>query len=199
MASHHTIVRRAVPDDGPAMGSIHVAAWRVGYAGLLPWAFLDGLDASAFARIWTERLLRPAARSQQEHLVAVVDGRVCAMSTIGPYRPSPHETGGRIDPAAAGELWMLNAHPTVWGTGVARYLIDAAVARLGSTHPHCDAALWVLEGNARGRRFYEKVGWQPDGARKTDTIGGSTVTEVRYVLDLDSPDAGVIGTPPASG
>ena len=39
--------------------------------------------------------------------------------------------------------------------------------------------LWVLEDNARARRFYERAGFAPDGARHgLPDLGG--VTEIRY-------------------
>ena len=39
--------------------------------------------------------------------------------------------------------------------------------------------LWVLEANARARRFYQRAGFAPDGARHVlDDLGG--VTEIRY-------------------
>ena len=48
--------------------------------------------------------------------------------------------------------------------------------------------LWVLKGNGRAIRFYEKCGFRFDGAEKTQTIG-SPVTELRMVLNRQ-PDAG---------
>ena len=46
------------------------------------------------------------------------------------------------------------------------------------------ATLWVLRGNERARRFYERAGWTVDGARKDDVVAGVPVTEVRYRRDL---------------
>jgi hypothetical protein len=40
--------------------------------------------------------------------------------------------------------------------------------------------LWVLDGNARARRFYERAGLVADGAAKHATFGGATLREVRY-------------------
>jgi hypothetical protein len=31
-----------------------------------------------------------------------------------------------------------------------------------------DATLWVLEANARGRCFWERRGWEPDGERRIE-------------------------------
>jgi hypothetical protein len=42
------------------------------------------------------------------------------------------------------------------------------------------ATLWVLDSNARARRFYELAGWTADGSSKQADVAGATVTEVRY-------------------
>ena len=43
--------------------------------------------------------------------------------------------------------------------------------------------LWTLTGNARARRFYDRLGFAPDGAANILTgLGG--VQELRYVRDL---------------
>lgn len=46
------------------------------------------------------------------------------------------------------------------------------------------AALWVFEGNARGRRFYEAAGWRPDGEVVREETGGRELAELRYGRDL---------------
>lgn len=57
--------------------------------------------------------------------------------------------------------------------------MDAAVDTLAELG--FDAAtLWVLEGNQRARRFYEKGGWSTDGATKVDDSPGFPIAEVRY-------------------
>jgi GNAT superfamily N-acetyltransferase len=63
--------------------------------------------------------------------------------------------------------------------GVGRLLITAARERLrlvGVT----GALFWVLDGNVRARRFYERDGWKLDGACRTVTFGNSAVKQVRY-------------------
>ena len=47
-----------------------------------------------------------------------------------------------------------------------------------------EAVLWVLEDNPRARRFYEREGWDLDGARKEDEFLGVRVAEVRYSIRL---------------
>ena len=72
---------------------------------------------------------------------------------------------GIVGVAAAREGWLdgLYLVPEAWGSGVADRLHDEALRTLaadGST----SARLWVLEDNARARRFYERRGWRRDGS-----------------------------------
>jgi GNAT superfamily N-acetyltransferase len=68
------------------------------------------------------------------------------------------------DPVGLGCIrheWLdgLYVVPERWGTGLAEKLHDMAVEiarELGSVRFH----LWVLEENARARRFYERRGWR---------------------------------------
>jgi hypothetical protein len=42
------------------------------------------------------------------------------------------------------------------------------------------AVLWVLEGNARARRFYERGGWFADGTSRDEAMGGEPTHQLRY-------------------
>jgi hypothetical protein len=46
------------------------------------------------------------------------------------------------------------------------------------------AMLWVVKGNARARRFYEREGWTPDGTEKRHRFGDQLVPELRYGATL---------------
>ena len=82
-----------------------------------------------------------------------------------------------------GELAAIYALPDVWGSGVGRRLMAAAVNVLHDA-AFVDAILWVLEGNDRAQRFYEIGGWQLDGAAKDVVIADIPLAEVRYRLVL---------------
>ena len=61
-------------------------------------------------------------------------------------------------------------------------------SRLGkqSAAGYASITLWVLEANARARRFYARAGFTPDGARHLlDDLGG--VAEIRYRRTLTRP------------
>ena len=73
-------------------------------------------------------------------------------------------TQGMID-ALAGWLDGLYVVPEAWGSGVADALHDAGLDHLRS-RGETRCRLWVLEHNARARRFYERRGWELDGTTR---------------------------------
>jgi GNAT superfamily N-acetyltransferase len=80
--------------------------------------------------------------------------------------------------------WLdgLYVAPEWWGKGVAAALHDRAleiVRALGSTRCH----LWVLEGNLRARRFYERRGWEENGETRVVPFPPNPL-DVGYTLDF---------------
>jgi len=48
-----------------------------------------------------------------------------------------------------------------------------------------EVMLWVLQGNERARRLYEKTGFKTDGGEKVETWkDGTALREIRYCLSL---------------
>jgi GNAT superfamily N-acetyltransferase len=85
--------------------------------------------------------------------------------------------------AVAGE-WLngLYVRPEAWGTGVADELHDRAVAAIRAAG-HERARLWVLEENARARRFYERHGWFADGSSRVVEFPPNPI-DLGYALDV---------------
>lgn len=152
------VVRRAVPDDAGGLSEVHVRTWQIAYAGLIPQDVLDSLDVVARAARWRTTL--ESTRDTGRTWVAVQGGRVIGFASSGPARgedaPSPLE------------LWALYLLPSHHGSGVATQLADAAIGDL-------PAFLWVLDGNDRTIRFYEKIGFRLDGAVKDERVGAAGV------------------------
>ena len=110
---------------------------------------------------WAEALADPAKRV----LIAVVED----------------EPAGAV---LVSEEWLegLYVVPERWGTGLADALHWQAlelVRSLGSTRCH----LWVLEDNARARRFYERRGWQQNGETRVVPYPPNPL-DVGYTLDF---------------
>jgi len=148
----------------------HIEGWRVGYRGIIADEVLDGLEAGPWiTRYRTDLERRVAGEWPWLTLVAVDDQDVPGGHvTFGPWREQPDV----VDPEI-GEILSIYVHPSRYDQGLGRTLMGAALAGL----PQREVRLWVLEGNTRARRFYEKAGLRPDGVREMWTPRG---TAFRY-------------------
>ena len=168
-------VRVAVVGDAAAIAAAHVAAWRAAYAGLIDQPTLDALSVAEFTARREQHLQSP--RPNGCHLVAEADGAIVGFAVVGPSRDDDADT------TAVGEIYAMYALPSAWGTGAGRALMLASLAFLRECG-FSTAMLWVLEGNARGRRFYQAAGLIADGATKSLKIGESEHTALRYRMAL---------------
>jgi GNAT superfamily N-acetyltransferase len=115
-------------------------------------------------------------RERWREAVADADARVIVAEDGGPP----------VGLAAARLDWLdaLYVVPEHWGSGLAGTLHDQALslaAELGSRRCH----LWVLEHNARARRFYERRGWSENGDTRVVPFPPNPI-DVGYSIDLDS-------------
>jgi GNAT superfamily N-acetyltransferase len=166
------LIRPARVGDEPGIARVHVASWQEAYAGHMPAEFLAGLDVEQRTETWRKRL-PAAAQARGDVLVALTSGDIAGFVHYGPSRDAD------ADPGRTGEIGAIYLRPQSIGRGVGRLLMEAAVAGLAELG-YADATLWVLDGNARARRFYERAGWAPDGAVLTDDSRGFAIHEVRY-------------------
>jgi GNAT superfamily N-acetyltransferase len=170
-------IRRALADDALGVATVHVRSWQATYKGLMPDPYLDQLDVER-RRVGWERTIAEADWPRSGTLVATeANGRIIGFAHVGPARD------GDGDPTVVGELAAIYLLPDVWGSGVGRRLMVAAVNVLRDAG-FVEAILWVLEGNERAQRFYDIGGWQLDGATKDVVIADMRLAEVRYRLAL---------------
>jgi L-amino acid N-acyltransferase YncA len=172
-AARAPAVRPATPDDADAIASVHVRSWQAAYRGIVPDAMLEGLSIERRASWWRDELtemMPPTAC-----WVVECSGRIVGFASIGTARGD--SAGPRI-----GELFTLYLEPEAWSQGLGRALNDQAIVGLRASGFR-SAILWVLADNVRGRRFYERAGWQPDGATMGWETSGTTLDEVRYRIE----------------
>jgi len=154
-------IRRAVPADAEALTRLHLDCWDDAYTGLMPQPVLDARRDDVPARVDRWRQILPNGfTSVAEHGAGLV-GFVSA----GPPRELSH---------FAIEVFALYVRAPWWGTGVGHALFAAAVGDRS-------ACLWVLEGNDRAIRFYERQGFRFDGAAQ-DAEEGRHVRMVREAV-----------------
>lgn len=157
------------------MARVHVRSWQAAYRTLLPDDYLDRLRPEDRAEKYDFANLDPL---KPQTIVATEAGLVHGFATTAPSRDP--------DLTAHGELYALYVDPPHWGRGLGVALVSAARVRL-SELGFRNAVLWVLAGNVRAERFYQHDGWASDGLRRTDTVWGVTVDEVRYLRALETP------------
>lgn len=163
-------VRTAKPRDANGIGVVHVRSWQAIYRDHFPAEFLEGLDPKVRAARW-KTFLRDNGESRGTLLVTELDGRIVGFANVGPCRdPELPELG---------EVRAIYLLPEYWDHGLGRELMAAGLDALTAAG-FDEAMLWVLEANARARRFYEKGGWHADGAAKEDEGFGFPIREVRY-------------------
>ncbi|WP_051727164.1 GNAT family N-acetyltransferase [Streptomyces albidoflavus] len=168
-----TWVREMAVGDAAAVSAVRVAGWRAAYAGVIPGAYLDAMSVERDAAVREERFAAGRAAGLCDLVAVGADGQVVGWACCGPRNTPGGGAGGE------GEVYALYVRPDLLGRGVGRALLDTV---------HDEAAargwgalvLWVVEANARARRFYEAAGYRPDGGAQSEEYAGVAVREVRY-------------------
>jgi GNAT superfamily N-acetyltransferase len=159
-----TLVRAAVDADAGAIAHVHVESWHTTYAGIMPAAYLAGLDETLRARLWGEWL-----SSGTLVFVAEWDGRVVGFAHGGPNR----EPVADCDAELYSIYLLKEAQKRGIGAQLLRVMATALLERNFKS-----MAVWVLEQN-RSRSFYEKTGARLATSKVID-IGGTKLMEVAY-------------------
>jgi ribosomal protein S18 acetylase RimI-like enzyme len=158
------MLRPGTERDLPAVGALHHRSRASAYAHLLSPAALSFGSPAALGEWWVERWRWE--RDTHRLTVAVDDGAVVGFTYLGPS----------AEPGVL-ELYAIHVDPAYVGSGVGKLLMTDALAHLGER-----AVLWVLEGNSRARRFYERGGWAFDGTTRDVPYGDETAHQLRYAL-----------------
>lgn len=153
-----------------AIAEVSVVTWEAAYRGIVPDSFFAERRARGEdeARWWES--LQAEGR---DNLVAVEDGRVVGYASW----------------TVAGddaELTMLYVRPEAWGHGAGARLfrrVHELCRDAGAEH----VTVWVLEANARARRFYEAMGARATPERRVfPPLPELELDELRMELDLTS-------------
>ncbi|HEU4734138.1 MAG TPA: GNAT family N-acetyltransferase [Kofleriaceae bacterium] len=201
-------LRPAIPGDELSVARIHVRAWQAGYRGLLPAGYLESLRPEDRARRYTfgradgprttvaldEGVSEGPDEGPGEGVSEGPDEGPGEGPGKGPGEgPGNGPGNGSSDGSRDGsrgnsivgfmtihgaELCALHVDPDRWSRGVGRALIERARADLAAAGA-AEAHVWVLVGNERALRFYERDGWAADGTHRSDTVWGVLVDELQ--------------------
>ena len=147
---------------------VHCQAWQEAYAGLIDPAFLAGRSVET-----SEKYARQALAQGYPTFVAKDGDRVIGFVDYGPCRND--------DLPGAGEVYALYILKAYYDQSIGYALMQRALAELKDYE---QVVVWVLEGNERAIRFYEKCGFRRDG-KEQELMLGTKVKEVRMVRGLN--------------
>jgi GNAT superfamily N-acetyltransferase len=105
-----------------------------------------------------------------------VDGEAVGFASAGERRDPDARAGD-------GELYAIYVLADRRRRGIGTALHAAAANGLRASG--CvEARLWVLDANMAARRFYERLGWRPDGSTELHSFGAVELPIVRYRVGL---------------
>lgn len=143
-------LREPTPADAPAWALFLVEEQLRTYAGLLP----DAFHEHGLAQAGIERLVADfAAPGDARRRIARLGDRVVGVAAAEPAPAAWERELGFLPAPAERELSRLYVHADLHGTGLGGILFDAVV----DDRPHY---LWLIDGNARAARFYERRGFR---------------------------------------
>jgi GNAT superfamily N-acetyltransferase len=181
-------VRPAAVDDVDEIVRIQATTWEAAYAELLPPAALEQLRTPQARQAWSTAV----QAGPGFHVLLATEGEW----TVGFCAATPAQTPEGHTPApAAGERPEIG--PEHWAE-IGALLVEPRWGRRGhggrllATAAHAlrqAGALyglaWVLEADEATRRFYQRAGWEPDGAVRVLDTGAGPLREVRITGSLD--------------
>ena len=164
------IVRAARPQDAHAVARVRTISWQATYRGTVPQSYLDALTPAESEERWCA--LAAGEMPGNELLVCEVDGAVVGFAAYGAARPPAF--------GYSGELFATYYLPEAMGKGYGTATVAKVVEGLNRLG-HADMILWVMEANARGRRFYDGIGGEAiAGSRQSFEIEGTPIWEIAY-------------------
>ena len=144
-----TVIIKKMETEEEIRGKAYVVwtCWHDAYPGLVDQKYLDALTL--------ERCEEVAFKWPENIIIAKDNDRVIGFTGCG-IRP---------DIPDIGEIFSMYVLPEYYGKGVAQQLMAARLDRLSQYN---EITLWVLKGNNRAIRFYQKCGFVYAGQEMTD-------------------------------
>ena len=140
-------LRPATVADAPGIAQVRIASWRQTYRGMIPDAYLDGMQVDASTALW-ERVLCAESPTASVFVVAN-DADIVGFAA-----------GNRLAEPRFGldaELTAVYLTPAYQRAGLGHRLVGAVV----DAQRACGATgviVWTIAGNKPARAFYEQLG-----------------------------------------
>ena len=156
-----SIVPMVTDEDINGKAYVHWKSWHETYTGLV--------DPSYMEKITLEKCTELAYRWPRDLIVAKDGGKVVGFVGYGACRDQTMTD--------CGEVFAIYVLADYHGQKVGYELMNAAFEKLAD---YRRIAVWVLKGNDRAIRFYERYGFRFDGTEK-EIMLGTPNTELRMI------------------
>ncbi|BAY87014.1 GCN5-related N-acetyltransferase [Calothrix parasitica NIES-267] len=166
-------IRTAILEDTKDIAVIHVKSWQEVYKGLIPQSYLNNLSISQREKSWQNIL----TNSQTRTIVQEIDDLVVGFANFGKTRDVDK------DSKVTGEITSIYLNFEYWRKGLGTELVKYILKDMRN-RKFTQTTLWVLDTNQIARKFYEKMGFKPDGATKIDVRENFELREIRYLINL---------------
>lgn len=164
-------IERASISNSEIMSEIHYYSWKSTYKGMIPDEYLMNLKPTH----WVSMLKNGFSENNLVGWVAYLDEMPIGCACVGNSRYAGYENDL--------ELISIYTLPEYFGIGVGKLLMDE-VKKYANENGYLTIGLWVLDKNISATIFYEKMGFFFNNDTMKIKIGGSELTEYRYVFDI---------------
>lgn len=158
------LIRAPRPDEAHEIADLHLRTWAETYSGAFPPSAWNESARKGRCRMWEAICERP--RHTDRFAVAEREGTLIGFAGAGASQDA--------EPVREQQLFFIYLLADAHGSGAGQALLD----RVLGDDP---ATLWVLEGNDRAVRFYERNGFVLDGVRQQTgfSTGGDELRMLR--------------------
>ncbi|MDE5802262.1 MAG: GNAT family N-acetyltransferase [Lachnospiraceae bacterium] len=152
-------------DEIKGKGYVHYKSWHETYTDLI--------DAEYLKRHTLEKCIAIAHKWPDNIIVAKDGERIVGFVGYGAYRDDTLP--------AHGEIFAIYVLAEYHGRRIGYELMNAALEKLSA---YKKIAVWVLKGNDKAIRFYERYGFRFDG-KEAEVMLGTPNTELRMIYEMD--------------
>ncbi|MCR5817262.1 MAG: GNAT family N-acetyltransferase [Ruminococcus sp.] len=156
-----------INDDPYEISNIYESSWKYAYKGIIPQEYLDSIPKGR----WAASINKKGMQS------LVIDDNGKLIGTAGICRSRWERFHD------CGEIVSIYLLPEYIGKGIGSKLLKRCIDEL-KLQGFNKILLWVLEENTRARGFYEKNGFLCTDEYISDNIGGKSLSEIMYILDI---------------
>ena len=154
-------------DSRNEISRIYEEGWKYAYKRIVPQEYLDAIPEGFWAKCFDD----PGVYT----LICIENGGIVGTSSFSKSRYEQYPDSGEVI-----SIYFL---PEFIGRGYGSKLMRTVLDEL-KKQGFKEAFLWTLEDNIRARQFYEGIGFSCTEDYMDITVGGKSLTEVRYFFPL---------------